>query len=79
MPGYLGVKMEGPIEIEADHLVYNKDEQLYQAHGNVEVVQGDFSLKADHARLSAVTNEVVAWAALFLKRERMFWSVSGSK
>ena len=53
------MKQEGPIEIEAEHLSYDKEEQLYQAHGNVEVVRGDFSLTAEHARLSAATNEMV--------------------
>ena len=61
------VQQEGPVEIEADHLSYDKDEQLYQAHGNVEVTRGDFFLKADHARLSAATNDVVAWGKVVLR------------
>ena len=59
-------KQEGPVEIEADHLTYDKEEQLYQAHGNVTVVRGDFSLKAEHARLSEATNEMVAWGKVVL-------------
>ncbi len=61
------MKQEGPIEIEAEHLSYDKEEQLYQAHGNVEVVRGDFSLRAEHARLSAATNEMVAWGKVVLR------------
>ena len=36
------MKEEGPIEIEADRLSYDKDEQLYQAHGNVDRGAGRF-------------------------------------
>jgi len=60
------MKQEGPIEIEAEHLSYDKEEQLYEAHGNVEVTGGDFFLKAEHARLSAATNDVVAWGKVTL-------------
>jgi len=55
------MKEEGPIEIEADRLSYDKEEQLYQGHGNVTVTRGNFTLKAEHARLSAATHEMVAW------------------
>ena len=52
-PDITTIKEEGPIEIEAERLSYDKDEQIFQAHGNVEVVRGDFSLKAEHARLNS--------------------------
>jgi LPS-assembly protein len=55
------MKEEGPVNIEADNLIYEKDAQLYQAHGNVNVVRGDFSLKADHAQLNKETKDLVAW------------------
>ena len=37
MPEFKMTEEEGPIEIEADRLTYDKEEQLYQAHGNVEI------------------------------------------
>ena len=66
MPDITTIKQEGPIEIEAERLSYDRDEQIFQAHGNVEVVKGDFSLKAEHARLSTATNEVIAWGNVVL-------------
>ena len=66
-PDLKTMKEEGPIDIEADRLTYDKEEQLYQAHGNVEMVRGDFSLKAEHARLNPVTNDMVAWGNVVLK------------
>ena len=68
-PDFEMMKEEGPIEIEADRLSYDKEEQLYQAHGNVTVTRGDFSLKAEHARLNAATNEMVAWGNVVLNEE----------
>ena len=60
-------KEEGPVDIEADHLVYEQDAQLYHAHGNVEVTRGDFSLKADHAQLNTATNDLMAWGNVLLR------------
>ena len=60
-------KEEGPVDIEADQLVYEQDTQLYQAHGNVEVTRGDFSLKADHAQLNSVTKDLMAWGNVLLR------------
>lgn len=60
-------KEEGPVEIEADHLVYEQDAQLYQAHGDVEVSRGDFFLKADHAQLSMATKNLMAWGNVLLR------------
>jgi LPS-assembly protein len=62
-------KEEGPIEIEADHLIYEGDAQLYQAHGQVEVYRGNFSLKADHAQLNMATKELNAWGNVLLREE----------
>jgi LPS-assembly protein len=67
MPEFKMTGEEGPIEIEADRLTYDKDEQLYQAHGNVEIKRGDFFLKADHGRLNSVTNDVVAWGKVVMR------------
>ncbi|RPJ08431.1 MAG: LPS-assembly protein LptD, partial [Deltaproteobacteria bacterium] len=66
-PDLMTMKEEGPIEIEADRLSFDKEEQLYQAHGNVAITRGDFSLKAEHARLSGATNELVAWGKVVLR------------
>ena len=61
------MKAEGPVDIEADELIYEKETQLYEAHGQVEVRRGDFSLKADHARLNMATKELVAWGNVLLR------------
>jgi len=61
------MKAEGPVDIEADELIYEKETQLYEAHGQVEVSRGDFSLKADHAQLNMATKELVAWGNVLLR------------
>ena len=61
------MKAEGPVDIEADELIFEKETQLYEAHGKVEVRRGDFSLKADHAQLNMATKELVAWGNVLLK------------
>ena len=66
MPDITTVKQEGPIEIVAERLSYDKDEQIFQAYGDVEVARGDFSLRAENARLSTATNEVIAWGNVVL-------------
>jgi LPS-assembly protein len=60
-------KEEGPIDIEADQLIYEKDAQLYQAHGNVDLVRGNLSVKADHAQLNMVTKDLMAWGNILLR------------
>ena len=57
---------EGPVDIEADHLVYETEGRLYQADGHVVVVRGDLSLKADHAQLKMATKEMTAWGNVVL-------------
>ena len=60
-------KAEGPVDIEADELSYERGTQTYEAHGHVEVSRGDLSLKADHARLNMATKEMVAWGNVLLR------------
>ena len=61
------MKAEGPVEIEADELTYEKEIQTYEAHGQVEVNRGDLSLKADHARLNMATKDLTAWGNVLLR------------
>ncbi len=60
-------KGEGPVDIEADELTYERETQTYEAHGRVEVSRGDLSLKADHGRLNMATKELVAWGNVLLR------------
>ncbi len=61
MPEVRMAKDEGPVDIEADHLVYQREIHLFEAHGHVEVSRGDLFLKADHAQLNMATKDLVAW------------------
>jgi LPS-assembly protein len=61
------MKAEGPVEIEADELTYDRETQTYEAHGQVEVSRGDLSLKADHARLNMATKDLMAWGNVLLR------------
>jgi len=60
-------KGEGPVEIEADELSYERDSQVYEAHGRVEVKRGDLFLKGDHAQLNMATKDLVAWGNIVLR------------
>ncbi len=60
-------KDKGPVDIEADHLTYEKEGEVYEGHGNVEVNRGDFSLKADHARLKNAKKDLEAWGNVVLR------------
>jgi LPS-assembly protein len=60
-------KAEGPVEVEADELTYDRETQTYEGHGGVEVARGDLSLKADHARLNMATKDLVAWGNVLLR------------
>jgi LPS-assembly protein len=60
-------KGEGPVEIEADELFYERDRQIYEAHGRVEVIRGDLLLKGDHAQLNMTTKDLVAWGNVVLR------------
>ncbi len=61
------VKAEGPVEIEADELAYDRETQTYEGHGHAEVSRGDLSLKADHARLNMATKDLAAWGNVLLR------------
>jgi LPS-assembly protein len=61
------VEAEGPVEIEADQLTYDRDQQLYDAHGGVEITRGTLSLRADYAQLSMATKEMMAWGNVVLR------------
>ncbi len=61
------MKAEGPVEIEADQLVYEKEKRLFEAHGEVEVNRGDLSLKADHVQLNMETKELLAWGNVLMR------------
>jgi LPS-assembly protein len=61
------VEAEGPVEIEADQLIYDRDQQRYQAHGDVEIKRGTLFLKADHAQVSMATKEMTAWGNVVLR------------
>jgi LPS-assembly protein len=67
IPGTKVERGEGPVEIEADDLSYERDRQIYEAHGRVEVKRGDLFLKADHAQLNHVTKDLVAWGNIVLR------------
>jgi len=61
------MKGEGPVDIEADELIYDRETQTYHANGQVEVSRGDLSLKADHAQLNMGTKDMVAWGNVLLR------------
>jgi LPS-assembly protein len=61
------MKAEGPVDIEADELTYDRETQTYEAHGQVEVSRGDLSLKSDHARLNMATKDLAAWGNVILR------------
>ncbi|HMK52780.1 MAG TPA: LptA/OstA family protein, partial [Thermodesulfobacteriota bacterium] len=58
---------EGPVDIEADELSYDRETQVYEAHGQVEVNRGDMFLKADHVRMNMATKDLVAWGNVLLR------------
>ena len=61
------VEARGPVEIEADELTYDRDQQLYHAHGEVVITRGSLSLRADHAQLNMVTKEMRVWGKVVLR------------
>lgn len=61
------MKEEGPVEIEANELIYDRDTQMYEAHGRVEVRRGELSLQADHVQLNMNTKALVAWGNIVLR------------
>jgi LPS-assembly protein len=61
------MKAEGPVDIEADELTYDRETQIFEAHGQVEVYRGDLSLKGDHVQLNMATKNLVAWGNVLLR------------
>ena len=61
------MKAEGPVDIEADELTYDRETQIFEAHGQVELNRGDFSLKADHVQLNMATKALVGWGNVLLR------------
>jgi LPS-assembly protein len=61
------VEAEGPMEIEADQLTYDREQQLYDAQGAVAITRGTLSLRADHAQLNMTTKEMMAWGNVVLR------------
>ena len=61
------MKAEGPVDIEADELTYDRETQTFEAHGQVEINREDLSLKADHVQLNMATKAVVAWGNVLLR------------
>jgi LPS-assembly protein len=65
--GVSTIKAEGPMDIEADELTYDREAQTFEAHGQVEVNRGDLSLKADHVQMNMATKALVAWGNVLLR------------
>jgi LPS-assembly protein len=61
------MKAEGPVDIEADELIYDRETQTFEAHGQVEINREDLSLKADHVQLNMATKALVAWGNVLLR------------
>lgn len=61
------MKEEGSVDIEADELVYDREAQIYEAHGRVEVSRGNLSLQADHVQLNMGLKELMAWGNVVLR------------
>jgi LPS-assembly protein len=61
------IEAEGPVEIEADQLIYDRDQEIYHAHGGVNITRGNLSLKADHTQLNMTTKELMAWGNVVLR------------
>ncbi|MBM4339801.1 MAG: LPS-assembly protein LptD [Deltaproteobacteria bacterium] len=60
-------KGEGPVDIEADELSFERERQVYEAHGRVEVKRGNLFLKGDHAQLNMTTKDLTAWGNVVLR------------
>jgi LPS-assembly protein len=61
------VEAEGPMEIEADQLTYDRDQQLYDAQGRVVITRGTLSVRADYAQLNMATREMMARGSVVLR------------
>ena len=56
-----------PIEITAEKLQYLRDQNRYIADGDVNIIQGDLHLKADHVTLDNQTGRVEASGNVVLR------------
>ena len=61
------IEAEGPVEIEADELIFDQEIQIYHAHGAVYLTRGNLSLKADHMQLNMTTKALMAWGNVLLR------------
>lgn len=55
-----GFKKDQPIEITADSLTYDKTKDTYHAEGNVVIIQGKSSIKADKATVDMAASHATA-------------------
>ncbi len=55
-----------PIRIQADHIAYDRNEDMYTAEGKVEIFQGDRKLTADRVTLNGKTHEAEATGNVIL-------------
>ena len=60
------IEAEGPVEIEADELIFDQEIQIYHAHGAVSLTRGNLTLKSSHMQLSMTTKELMAWGNVLL-------------
>jgi len=61
------IEAEGPVEIEADQLIYDREKDIYHAHGGVIITRGTLSLQADHAQLTVASKELMAWGNVIVR------------
>jgi LPS-assembly protein len=58
---------DAPVQIEADHMSYDNERDLYSAQGNVVVTYGDGVLTADNVEFDRANNLATAQGGAFLK------------
>ena len=61
--------MVGDVAVKADSIYHDKEKDLFQAKGNVEVKWGGFSLIADSVLVRKEDNEAIADGKVFLRKE----------
>ena len=59
-PGESQGRTTGPVDISADSLHYDKEEDTYTAKGDVEIKEGTRKLNADYVRYNKTTEDVYA-------------------
>lgn len=66
-----GLKIkEGPVNIQADRLVYEEDDETYHAEGDVLITYSGGTLKADRVILRRMTNTAYAKGNVVLKSDQ---------